>query len=172
MNNLIAANTVGIIIGVVVGIIVLSVAMHFINRSFRVRYKYNLAIGGFFSLLSLGGIIGGALLLPSAGAVGYVLIVAGIIILVPLLIVCFKRCGAGGGIAAFFLQIIFCVPSILFMLSMKSRTGFTTNTYSSRRERRIIQQQREQRGYDNRNGNGYDNRYNNNGYYNDRNRRY
>lgn len=156
MAALLAANKIAIyVIAGIVGLIVFSVAMHFINREFRIRYRLNLIGGGLLMLLAIGAAVGGILLLTKTDKkiFGFVLFgVTALFSLITLIYDC-KKCG-GAGVLAFLCQILFCVPALCLVLELFSGKG-TTMARDYRREERDIRRARERRGYDDYNDKRY-----------------
>ncbi len=149
MANLLGISTTAIgIIGGIVGVIVLSVIMHYINRSYRIKYNYNLFGGGFFMLLAEGGIAVGILAMNGT-LEGNLFLYGGFglaALLILIIAICnFKRCGFGAGLGALFLQIIFSVPCLFLLVELFSGKSLPTTNY---REEQKIREERKKRGYD------------------------
>lgn len=130
------------IIGGVVAIIVLAIVLHFVNKSFYLKYGHSLYGGGLAMLVIIAGALG-AFLLSDNKSLALICGAVSIIMFVILLIVNIKWFGVGVGIGAIFLQIIFSVPSLLLILELFTNKGCSTTLNSMHRSRRRMDKNRQ-----------------------------
>lgn len=136
-----------IIIGIV-AFIVLGIILHFINKSYYMKYGYNLYGGGIAMLLVIACAAGAFLLSKTSVSIAMILGGAGVVILIILIVVNTKRFGFGAGIGALILQIIFSVPSLLLIIELISGKGYSSTYNSISREQRKMEQERQRRNND------------------------
>lgn len=143
LTNLIAADVWKWIIIGIVALIVISIIMHFVNRSFRIRYNLNLFWGGLLMLITIGCVVGGYFLVQNENKIGYALFALAAILVILTLVYDCKKCG-GVGVLAFFCQLIFSVGSLLLLLEFFNK-GYVSGNAA---EDRYVRNQRRKRGYD------------------------
>lgn len=140
-----------IVLFAIIGIIALCVIMHYVNRHYKIKYRYSLYPGGFFVLLSIAAIIFGYFAEPSLKSLGTGLMVGGGIIILLIVIINIKKCGIAAGIFALIAQLIFGVVSVFAIFTSfngnDTTTGFKTSK-KLRREKEEIERIRMRKGYD------------------------
>jgi uncharacterized membrane protein len=140
------------VIAGIIAVIVFSIIMHFINRSYRIRYNMNLMGGGFLVLVVAACVTGGVLLMKSGTGnkfIPYALFALGAVITICVFAYDIKKCGGGAGFGAFILQIIFslgCILTLIDLFANNGRSVCNTGVGEEREIRRI----RKERGYDDR----------------------
>ncbi len=137
-----------LIIGIVV-FAVLALFFTLVNRKFIRKYGFSLYGGGIALLIGAVSIAFGVLtIIEETGALSYVLIGIGALMIVLTLVLDFRKCGALGGIGAFLLQLLFCVPSILVLFDLifnKGRNTFSAgNSVAYSKNRREYERSREE----------------------------
>lgn len=106
--------------------VVLAVALHFINRSFREKYGFGLYGGALLMLVFAAGVVGGIFLIKDDRAtLGFAAIVVGAIALLITLVYDIKKCGAAGFLALL-LQIVFCLPALFVVFDLVFNRGRNT----------------------------------------------
>ena len=139
MTNLLAVGVWQWVVIALVGIIVFSIIMHYINRSFRIRYDLNLFWGGLLMLIVIACAVLGYFASKEGRTIGYgLLAVAAVIVIITLIYDC-KKCGAMG-IVAIICQILFSAGSLFILIEFfqgRKTTNYTTERYirKKRKER-------------------------------------
>lgn len=133
---------------ILAAVIVFGVIMHFINRSFRIKYDLNLFGGGLLMAIALASAVGGYFLVKGEAKIGYALFALTAILIIVTLIYDVKKCG-GMGVVALICQILFSVGSILLIFDFFGNKSRSSVSHSIR-EDRIVRRERERRGYNDR----------------------